>query len=50
MIRQDRGTRIENEYAGVLAFADDLAIIDTSLERMKDNLTTFDELIVRYGM
>ena len=50
MVIQGRGTWLDNEYVGVLAFADDLAITDINLERMNENLVIFDELIGRYSM
>ena len=49
-IRNRRGICLGEEYVGILAFADDIALTDTSIPRMQSNLTLLESMLNRFGM
>ena len=42
------GVRIENDYVGILSFADDIAMIANDYEQAQDMLHTLEILLDRY--
>ena len=44
------GVRIENDYVGILAFADDIAMIANDYEQAQSMLHTLETLLDRYQL
>ena len=45
---RDLGIKIENEFVGILAFADDIAMIANSYEQAQSMLTALEILLNRF--
>ena len=41
---------IDNEFVGVLAFADDIAFVATDYEQAQEMMYTLEMILRRYGM
>ena len=45
---RDLGIKVEDEFVGILAFADDIAMIANSYEQAQSMLTTLEILLNRF--
>ena len=47
-MNRDLGTKIDNDYVGILAFADDIAMVANNYEQAQNMLLALETLLDRY--